>query len=228
MDYENEQYSWIPFLDEDDPLPGQCCPYATSSPFSIDRMLRMANCDQDDIVIDVGCGDGRIAIYAAKHFGVKSIGIDVNPELIDKANRDAKEAGVSHLALFKILSFAEESFDFKLRTIDAEFFKDSQHIYPTIFTCYLIPRALKIIESRLKSIVRGHNSTPSPLCNTTPDNNNNNNQQQHKDIRVTALIFEMERWKEVEKDDKFKIFMYTKESLDLVPTSINTDNPYIM
>ncbi|EFA77085.1 hypothetical protein PPL_09838 [Heterostelium album PN500] len=226
MDYENEQYSWIPFLDEDDPLPGQCCPYATTSPVTIERSLIMINCDKDDILLDVGCGDGRIAIYAAKHYGIKSIGIDVNPDLIEKANSDAKEADVSHLVLFKVQSFAEESFDFKLSTIDKEFAKDCKHIYPTIITCYLIPKALKIIEPRIKDLVR-HNcleSTTSQseiLTNTRPIT-------AHKDIRVALFVFEMERWKTVDKDDKFKIFTYSKVSIDVIPTFVNTENPYIM
>eukprot|EP01133_Synstelium_polycarpum_P019065 gene19065-22830_t len=103
MEYDDENISWIPFLDEDDPLPGQCCPYATTSEFTMAEGLNIASVDKDDVLLDVGCGDGRIPIFAAKTYGIRSIGIDINPDLIAKANKEAIDQGVSHLVLFKVV-----------------------------------------------------------------------------------------------------------------------------
>ncbi|EGG14252.1 hypothetical protein DFA_12022 [Cavenderia fasciculata] len=222
--------NWIPYLDELDPLPGQCCPYATSSPFSIDRMLQIANTQKDDVLLDIGCGDGRIAIYAAKHYGIRAIGIDINPDLLAKAAKDAKQEGVEHLVSFKIKSFADESFDFKLKNIDETI--ESVHTYPTIFTCYLIPQALKLIEQRLKNIVRTQH-----ILNIDNQNTNNNNNtttteslENNKvyNTRVVAYIFDMERWTHTYHDEQFKIFLYNHTSQDKVPVTVDSQNPWIL
>lgn len=59
MDYEDDNISWIPFLDEDDPLPGQVSPFASVSPSTIEMVLGMLNPTKDDVLLDIGCGDGR-------------------------------------------------------------------------------------------------------------------------------------------------------------------------
>ena len=64
-------------------------------------MLRLANVGKDDILYDLGSGDGRIAIAAAKKFGIRAVGIDIDPERIRDANDNARKAGVSHLVQFR-------------------------------------------------------------------------------------------------------------------------------
>jgi ribosomal protein L11 methylase PrmA len=54
-----------------------------------------------DVVYDLGSGDGRIAIAAAKKFGIKAVGIDIDPQRISEANENARKAGVSHLVEFR-------------------------------------------------------------------------------------------------------------------------------
>jgi SAM-dependent methyltransferase len=66
----------------------------------VDKMLKIAKVGKDDILYDLGSGDGRIPITAAKKFGTRGIGIDINPELIKKANENAKNAGVSDKVKF--------------------------------------------------------------------------------------------------------------------------------
>ena len=67
----------------------------------VDDMLRLANVGKNDILYDLGSGDGRIPIAAAKKFGIKAVGIDIDPERIREATENAKKAGVSHLVTFR-------------------------------------------------------------------------------------------------------------------------------
>ncbi|MDZ8261467.1 SAM-dependent methyltransferase [Nostoc sp. ChiQUE01b] len=61
----------------------------------VDQMLKIAKVGKDDILYDLGSGDGRIPITAAKKFGTRSTGIEIRPELVKKANENAKNAGVT-------------------------------------------------------------------------------------------------------------------------------------
>jgi ribosomal protein L11 methylase PrmA len=67
----------------------------------VDDMLRLANVRKGDILYDLGSGDGRIAIAAAKKFGVRAVGIDIDPERIREANENARKAGVTNLVEFR-------------------------------------------------------------------------------------------------------------------------------
>jgi len=67
----------------------------------VDRMLELAEVKKTDVVYDLGSGDGRIVIRAAKKFGVKAVGIEMDSLLLAKARKDAKEAGVSRLVQFR-------------------------------------------------------------------------------------------------------------------------------
>ena len=88
----------------------------------VEDMLRLANVKKGDVLYDLGSGDGRIAITAAKKYGVKATGIDIDPERIREANENAKKAGVGNLVQFK---------NENLFSAD---FKDA-----TIITLYLLP-----------------------------------------------------------------------------------------
>jgi precorrin-6B methylase 2 len=66
----------------------------------IRRMLQMADTTSRDVVIDLGAGDGRIPIYAAKHFGARAIGVELEENLVRLARRQAAAQGVSKLATF--------------------------------------------------------------------------------------------------------------------------------
>ncbi|HYT56657.1 MAG TPA: methyltransferase domain-containing protein [Verrucomicrobiae bacterium] len=67
----------------------------------VDRMLELAEVKKGDVVYDLGSGDGRIVIRAAKKFGVKAVGIEMDSWLLDKARKDARAAGVTHLVAFR-------------------------------------------------------------------------------------------------------------------------------
>src|SRR5262245_23303839 len=61
----------------------------------VDRMLIMAQTKPDDYVIDLGAGDGKIAIAAAKKFGARSMGVEYNPDMVAFAQKNAQSAGVT-------------------------------------------------------------------------------------------------------------------------------------
>ncbi|MGE5293612.1 MAG: SAM-dependent methyltransferase [Solirubrobacterales bacterium] len=62
-----------------------------------DQMLKMAHITSSDVVCDLGCGDGRILIAAAKQYGCRAIGYDLDPLRVQEARENAKRQGVSHL-----------------------------------------------------------------------------------------------------------------------------------
>ena len=61
----------------------------------VERMLRMAQTSPNDFVVDLGSGDGRTVIAAAKKFGARSMGIEYNPDMVDLSNRNAAREGVA-------------------------------------------------------------------------------------------------------------------------------------
>ncbi len=80
----------------------QLAPYVPTPQEVVDRMLLLAGVGKDDVVLDLGCGDGRIPITAAKTYGARGIGVDIDPVLIAEANANAAAAGVSHLVTFRL------------------------------------------------------------------------------------------------------------------------------
>lgn len=67
----------------------------------VEEMLKIANVGKNDILYDLGSGDGRIPVTAAKKFGIKAVGIDIDPERIKEANENARKNGVSKLVQFR-------------------------------------------------------------------------------------------------------------------------------
>ncbi len=97
-------------------------PYVPTPQSVVEGMLGMAGVNKNDVVYDLGCGDGRIVITAAKDYGATGIGVDLNPERIAEANSNAKEAGVED----KVTFYEGDLFDF-------DFSKAS------VLTLYLLP-----------------------------------------------------------------------------------------
>src|SRR6267143_1807649 len=67
----------------------------------VDAMLKLANVHQGDVLYDLGSGDGRIPVTAARRYGIRAYGIDIDPQRIQEANDNAKKAGVTHLVRFR-------------------------------------------------------------------------------------------------------------------------------
>jgi ribosomal protein L11 methylase PrmA len=100
-------------------------------------MLRLANVKKGDVLYDLGSGDGRIPVTAAKRFGIRAVGIDIDPQRIKEANENARKNGVAKLVTFK----QEDLFKTP--------FKDA-----TVVTLYLLPELNVKLRPRLLAELR--------------------------------------------------------------------------
>jgi len=82
--------------------PQSLAPYVPTPEDVVDRMLVLAGTTRDDVVYDLGCGDGRIPIAAAKTYGARGVGIDIDPKRIEESRANAKAAGIEHLVEFRL------------------------------------------------------------------------------------------------------------------------------
>jgi SAM-dependent methyltransferase len=76
-------------------------PYVPTTAEAVQAMLKLADVKHTDIVYDLGCGDGRIVIAAAKTYGARGVGIDIDPDRIREARENARKAGVENLVRFE-------------------------------------------------------------------------------------------------------------------------------
>ncbi len=97
-------------------------PYVPTPQEVVDAMLKLGAVKQGDVLYDLGCGDGRIVVTAAKTYGARATGIDINPERIKEAEENAKQAGVTG----------------KVRFIEGNLF-DANVRDATVVTLYLLP-----------------------------------------------------------------------------------------
>jgi SAM-dependent methyltransferase len=88
----------------------------------VERMLRMAQVTSNDFVIDLGSGDGRIAIMAAKRLGARAQGIEYNPDMVELSNKSAQSQGVAN----------------RVRFVKADIF-ETDFSQATVITMYLLP-----------------------------------------------------------------------------------------
>jgi SAM-dependent methyltransferase len=109
-------------------------PFVPTSQSLVIEMLKLANVTKADTVYDLGCGDGRIVITAAKEFGAHGVGVDINPERIQEANENSRRAGVAD----------------KVKFIEGDLF--TAEIRPaTVVTLYLLPSVNLKLRPRLLS-----------------------------------------------------------------------------
>ena len=85
-------------------------PYVPTPPEVVEAMLAMAEVNKDDVLYDLGCGDGRIVITAAKDYGCRGIGIDIDPQRIKECRENANIAGVEDLVEFYMTDLFETDF----------------------------------------------------------------------------------------------------------------------
>jgi ribosomal protein L11 methylase PrmA len=105
----------------------------------VDAMLKVANVSSSDTVYDLGCGDGRIVVTAAKVYGAHGVGVDIDPRRVDEANANVKAAGVGD----------------KVRIIEGDLFEVD--LSPaTVVTLYLLPSLnLKLQPKLFKELKPG-------------------------------------------------------------------------
>lgn len=83
-------------------MPRLDVPYVPTPQDIVDKMLDLARVGKNDTLFDLGCGDGRIVVTAAKARGARGTGIDIDPVRIAEATENAKKAGVSDRAKFRV------------------------------------------------------------------------------------------------------------------------------
>jgi ribosomal protein L11 methylase PrmA len=121
-------------------------PYVPTPMVVVEKMLDMARVTKGDILYDLGCGDGRIVITAAKKYGIRGVGIDLDPERIKESEAYAKQAGVEDLVEFRLQDVMKSDIS-----------------EATVVTLYLLPESnallRPILEKQLKdgSRVISHN-----------------------------------------------------------------------
>ncbi|MBD2082178.1 methyltransferase domain-containing protein [Leptolyngbya sp. FACHB-17] len=113
-------------------------PYVPTPTEVVDAMLKVAKVGKKDVLYDLGSGDGRIPITAAKRFGTRGFGVDIDPERIKEANANAKKAGVSDR-----VKFAQQDL-FKTDLSKA-----------SVITLYLLPRINLQLRSKLLKLKPG-------------------------------------------------------------------------
>lgn len=96
--------------------------YVPTPQYVVNEMLEMAGTSRDDIVYDLGCGDGRFVITAAKKYGARGVGIDIDTQRIRESQANARSAGVSD----------------RVRFIEADLFK-TDISQATVVSLYLLP-----------------------------------------------------------------------------------------
>jgi tRNA G37 N-methylase Trm5 len=77
-------------------------PYVPTPQDVVERMLELAEVKQGDVVYDLGCGDGRLVITAAKKYGATGVGVDIDPERIAESKANAKKEGVEGRVEFRL------------------------------------------------------------------------------------------------------------------------------
>jgi SAM-dependent methyltransferase len=117
---------------------GEEVPFITSPDNVTLEMLRLANVGPGDHVIDLGSGDGRIVILAAKRFGATGLGVEIDPRLVEVSRRNAREAGVADRVEFR----EQDLFQTDLGKA-------------TVITMYLLPEINLQLRPRLQALKPG-------------------------------------------------------------------------
>lgn len=113
-------------------------PYVPTTGTAVKAMLRLAKVKSTDIVYDLGCGDGRIVIAAAKDYGARGVGIDIDPQLVREAKEGAFRAGVA------------DRVEFREQDLFISDFRDA-----TVVTLFLLPALNQRLRPQLEALKPG-------------------------------------------------------------------------
>jgi len=113
-------------------------PYVATREDIVDEMLRMAAVTENDVLYDLGCGDGRIVTTAAKEYGARGVGIDIDPVRIAESRQNAEAAGVAD----------------RVRFIEGNLF-DADLSQATVVTLYLLPSVNLKLRPKLEALRPG-------------------------------------------------------------------------
>jgi SAM-dependent methyltransferase len=119
-------------------LPESLAPFVPTPMLVVQRMLELAGVTGDDVVYDLGCGDGRIVVEAARRYGARGVGVDYDKRRCEEALERARREGVADLVEIRHEDVLETDFS------DA-----------TVVALYLLPDANAQLKSRLASLKAG-------------------------------------------------------------------------
>ena len=127
-----------PAFSQEDVFHTRDVPYVATPQVTVDEMLRLAGVGPEDFVIDLGSGDGRIVVTAAKKFGARGLGVDIDWRLVLQGEANAREAGVADRARF----------------IEQNMF-ETDLSQATVITTYLFPFMMLKLRTRLLALKPG-------------------------------------------------------------------------
>src|SRR5918995_381324 len=111
---------------------GKIVPYVPTPPEVVERMLELAQVKKGDVLYDLGSGDGRIVVTAAKKYGVRAIGFEIDPERIKESQENIRKAGVGNLVEIRQQD---------IRTVDLS--------QASVLTMYLLPEVNLMIRPNI-------------------------------------------------------------------------------
>jgi SAM-dependent methyltransferase len=120
------------------PRPDVDAPYIPTPQDVVDKMVELAEVDGDDLLYDLGCGDGRIVVTAAKRYGCRAVGFDNNPQRVKDSLENVKKGGVESLVTIE----QKDIFTLDLSPADA-------------VTMYLLPRLNEKLIPQLEKLAPG-------------------------------------------------------------------------
>ena len=129
-------------------------PFVVSPDAVVERMLYLAQPKAGDRLVDLGSGDGRIVIEAAKRFGAKGLGVDIDPRLVNLARANAKRAGVESLASFEI----QDLFETDLRGVNVV----TMYLLPEV-NLQLVPRLVAQLKPGARIVSHDYDLGPGPF-----------------------------------------------------------------
>ena len=106
----------------------------------VDALLRLAKATSKDVLWDLGCGDGRIPVTAAKNYACKAYGFDIDPDRVKDSLANARKQGVDRLVTIE----------------ERDIFKLDLSKGPTVVTLYLLPRLNAKLLPQLRKLAAGH------------------------------------------------------------------------
>lgn len=160
---------------------------------SVEEIIEFAGVTEEDIVYDLGCGDGRVCIAASRKTGCQSVGIEIEPQVAEKARLATQEAGLSHL-----VTIIEGD-------LETTSFSDA-----TLIFVFLLPEALEKLKPLLSHAL-------TAKCCTTPQPSHSTQQQNKKTSarppRLVSVHFDFgEDWRPSRKSDN-GLYLYDASSL---------------
>jgi SAM-dependent methyltransferase len=129
-----------PAQEEFKPVSGQAgkdVVWVPTSPALVEKMLDLAKVTSNDFVMDLGSGDGRMVIAAAKR-GARALGVEFNPKMVELSRQLAKEAGVGELATF----------------VEGDMY-EADISKATVLALFLLPENLRRLEPKFRALPAG-------------------------------------------------------------------------